>query len=201
MDDQATQLRQLVRRVRHAAAVATGPPVIVVYTASDAALGHDFAQSFADTCSARGITTVEFDASVGASERCDWQLLPLTGGCDSWDHDAWQRASVLIVATHAGNKQVVECYQALKFIAEQMPLPPLELVVQSNSDDAAAASAAERLLKTCHRFLACSVLGVTSSVSATGWHSETITPLIDRLTTMAPVASTSLNSPIAVSKS
>jgi hypothetical protein len=197
MDDQAEKLRQLVRTVRHAATVATGPPLVMIYTIANARLTSEFTQSFIAMCQTRGITLSSALASVDTPDRCDWQIVERTGDYDVNDHEFWQRASVLVVLTDADDESIVDSYKALKHIAQHMPLPPLELVVRSDQNLDEAHTASDRLLQTCRRFLRCSIAGATLGVSTDEW-AATVAPLVDRLVMMAPVAPGELYSPLAV---
>ncbi len=197
MDDQAEKLRQLVHTVRHAATLATGPALLLVYTNSDRKLGDDCVQCLSSVCRTRGIAISQVNAASAASKSSDWQLAQLHGTYNIADHELWQRASVLIVVTHADDESIVDCYKSLKLASEHTPLPPLELVVLSDYDWQEATTAAERLQQTCRRFLRCSIAGLTLGMPTEDW-THASGALVDRLAMMAPVAPAGPHSPLAV---
>ncbi len=199
MDDQAQKLRQLVRTVRHAATVATGPPSIVVFTSSDLKLGRDCLSSLSDICRFRGIS-VNIGDRAGAARPSDWHLILLVGPYRIIDYELWQRASAAVVVTLADNDSIVESYRSLKLVAQHTPLPPLELMVLSDANHAEVEVAAARFQQTCKKFMQCCIAGVTHG-SPTAPLPDIMASLVDRLTVMAPVASTNLNSPLAVNDS
>lgn len=189
MDNQADKLRELVRAVRHAAAVNTGPLTMAIYTADDGELAFKFEACLASACRERGIATNASSA--------DWQLVQLAGAFDVSDQESWQRASVLIVVTYGDDQSIVDCYRGLKVAADHTPLPPLEVIVVADDLDEGRV-ACERLAATCKRFLHCSMAGTTCCEDNDDLLVASIQPLVNRLMGMAPMGSGELHSPIAV---
>jgi hypothetical protein len=197
MDDQAAKLRQLVSAVRHAATVATGPPLLVVYSPVRSEETQQFIYRFRNQCGARGIRTADVRSGKSLSTGVDWQLFQVAGEYQTEDFDHWHRASVQIVITHSDDESVVETYKKLKAVALHTPLPPLELVMFTDDDSHTAFVSVQRLSQTCQRFLLASIAGVTMIDGAGATDSTEVSALVERLAMMAPVAEASLNNPIA----
>jgi hypothetical protein len=197
MDDQAAKLRQLVSAVRHAATVATGPPLLVVYSPVRSEETQQFIYRFRNQCGARGIRTADVRSGKSLSTGVDWQLFQVAGEYQTEDFDHWHRASVQIVITHSDDESVVETYKKLKAVALHTPLPPLELVMFTDDDSHTAFVSVQRLSQTCQRFLLASIAGVTMIDGAGATDSAEVSALVERLAMMAPVAEASLNNPIA----
>lgn len=197
MEDQATKLRQLVSAVRHAATVATGPPLLVVYSPARSDESQEFIQRFRQQCGSRGIRTVDVRSESALSDVVDWQVFHVAGEYRLEDFEHWHRASALIVLTHSDDESVVETYKKLKEVALHTPLPPLELVVFTDDDLPMASVASLRLSQTCQRFLLASIAGVTMIESTGTSDSVEVSALVMRLAMMAPVAVGSLHNPIA----
>lgn len=197
MDDQATKLRQLVRTVRHAATVATGPPLLLVYAPANSSDARQLHETLFEVCTKRGLRLSTSAALDALPEQVDWQLVQVVGDFRTDDHDIWHRASALIVAVHDDDESVVECYKRLKIAHQHTPLPPIELVILCEDYRAEVDQVAERLAQTCQRFLLSSVAGRTVIDSTSGATAAATATLVDRLLMMAPVASGDLNSPIA----
>lgn len=196
MDDQAAKLRQLVTAVRHAATVATGPPLLVVYAPARSEETQQFVHRFRHQCATRGIRTADVRAGNSLSALVDWHVFQVAGEYQSEDFDHWHRASVYIVLTHSDDESVVETYKKLKSVALHTPLPPLEFMVFSDDDPPRAFVSAQRLSQTCQRFLLASIAGITMMDGANSRDAE-VSSLVERLAMMAPVAERSLNNPIA----
>ncbi|WP_442484921.1 hypothetical protein [Aeoliella sp. SH292] len=197
MDDQAAKLRQLVSAARYAATVATGPPLLVVYSPARSDESQQFVHRFRNQCGARGIRTADVRSGNSLSSAVDWQVFQVAGEYQSEDFDHWHRASVQIVLTHSDDESVVETYKKLKDVALHTPLPPLELVVFTDDDPPTAFVSAQRLSQTCQRFLLASIAGITLIDGASLSDAAEVSALVERLAMMAPVAERSLNNPIA----
>lgn len=197
MDDQATKLRQLVRTVRHAATVATGPPLLMFYAPVDSAEARQLHAAMVDTCMCRGLRIAKAADYDTSPDQVDWQLVLVVGDYSADDHDVWNRASALILVVHDDDQSVVECYKRLKIAHQHTPLPPIELIILCEEHCGEVDQAAERLAQTCQRFLLCSVAGRNVLESSPSASRDAIAALVDRLLMMAPVASSDLNSPIA----
>ncbi len=193
MDSQADKLRCLVRAVREAAAVATGPPTIAIFAAGDHQLGDQMLRCLHDLCAARSIST--------SSPNASWQLVQLKAEnhADQWEQ--WRRASVLIIVTRSDDESVMECYKHLKLVVRHAPLPPLEFVVTDHVGYEAATVACNRLAQTCQRFLHSSISGTLVCTATDDTVAASMEPLVDRLLAMPPVASIDSVSPIAVHNS
>lgn len=195
MDDQATKLRQLVRTVRHAATVATGPPLLMVYSPSESPDAMQLHSAIVEVCTSRGLRLATSGDDT-SPDSVDWRLVQVVGDYQVDDHEHWNRASALIVAVHGDDESVVECYKRLKIAHQHTPLPPMELVVLSTEPEGTE-QAAERLAQTCQRFLLCSIAGRTILRGAAESNRDAIATLVERLLMMAPIASSDLHSPIA----
>ncbi|MCO6047371.1 hypothetical protein NG895_26005 [Aeoliella sp. ICT_H6.2] len=197
MDDQATKLRQLVRTVRHAATVATGPPLLMAYSPVDAADTQQVYRAMVDACADRNLRLATSTQVANPPDPIDWQLVQVVGDYQLADHELWSRASALIVVVHDDDESVVECYKRLKVAHQHTPLPPMELVVLCEEHLAEVDLAADRLAQTCQRFLHSSVAGQTVLDGRSRKTRDAIATLVERLLMMAPVATSELNSPIA----
>lgn len=197
MDDQAAKLRQLVRSVRHAATVATGPPLVLLYAAGDRPLGDRLFRQVQQQCGRCGVRTSTVVDPHDPTPAIDWQLALACDGYEKDDHEKWQRASVLVVVTCADNSAVIDCYRGLKLAAQYTPLPPLELIVVQHDDEAEATAALDRLAQTCRKFLLSSLSGTTVVMESEEQLATAVGGLVERLALMAPVAYTEANSPIA----
>ncbi|MDA8745539.1 hypothetical protein N9N28_12980 [Rubripirellula amarantea] len=197
MGDQATKLRQLVRSVRHAATIATGPPLLLVFAPTDSEIAAQVFQTLDEACGRRGIRIGSEAGTCIPSEAVDWTLAQTAGDYQIAEYELWHRASALLVATHDADESIVQCYQKLKVASQHTPLPPIELLVLGDGGEAEAQVAADRLSQTCQRFLLCSIAGTTLLDASTRLTVEAVETLMDRLAMMAPVATPVLNSPLA----
>lgn len=185
MDDQAEKLRQLVRHVRHAASVATGPPSLLVYASRQTEAGERFAQQLATALADRSLDTDEMT------------LTQLTGPYNTADLEQWQRASMLVVVVDDQQGSIIGSYAALKLAQEATPLPVMELVVCVTQDLNQASQAADRLFQTCQRFLHCSFAESSMVTSDETQQLNLIESLLERMQAVAPRTTNTDHSPIA----
>ena len=193
MDDQASKLRQLVRRVRHATTVCTGPPLLLVYSANDDALSERLLAAVRERLAAAGVACMPASDTHETTSGNACRLAHRTGAFESSDLPVWQQASVLIAVLFSDDETVIDCYTQLKRAYDHTPLPPVELAMVGDEPEILS-SAAQRLAQTCERFLHCRVAGVTSLREQ---DTMAVDGLVGRLLAMVPVTPAAHN-PLAL---
>ncbi|QDU55333.1 MinD/ParA family ATP-binding protein [Aeoliella mucimassa] len=197
MDDQAYQLRQLVRAVRQAAAVSTGPPLFVFVAANQHSHVDAVSKLLLQEASTRSIEVARVDPSQQSIEMGDWQIAELIGPYQASDEPQWKRASACVLMSTADDDSILASYKLLKQVSGDSPLPRIEIVVWSESQETRADTAADRLQQTCERFLAAPITHTVIVKSPEEYGRLHLPQLVDRLAMLAPVASSNDHSPIA----
>ncbi|MGI9456558.1 MAG: MinD/ParA family ATP-binding protein [Aeoliella sp.] len=186
MDLQAGRLRQLVRQVRRAAIVATGPSVLSIVGANSSLDLDGVVHQLQVTAEERG---VRVSSKLDSHDQTDWQLSDAGVGFKPDDISTWQRATVVLMVTTTDEQAVLDTYTALKLAARETPLPAIEFLVQDVPHGESSRHVYDRLRDTLERFLDCRPAGLT--VISDSDAGQGMDQLIDRLLLLAPAASCS----------